>query len=88
MPKNAASARHLVRSALDGVAPDLAATPELLTGEPAGELPRAGRARRAGAATAQASLDVFCDELAIKFGADAADDIALPALRPRSGPHP
>ncbi|WP_317443309.1 ATP-binding protein [Streptomyces collinus] len=33
VPENAASARHFVRSALDGVAPDLAATAELLTGE-------------------------------------------------------
>ncbi|MFC9277789.1 SpoIIE family protein phosphatase [Streptomyces collinus] len=45
------------------------------------------RLRRHTAATAQAPLDVFCDELTIKFGADAADDIALLALRPDSGPH-
>ncbi len=46
------------------------------------------RLRRHTAATARAPLDVFCDELTIKFGADAADDIALLALRPGPGPHP
>ncbi|MGV9276344.1 PP2C family protein-serine/threonine phosphatase [Streptomyces griseosporeus] len=40
------------------------------------------RLSRHAAAHARAPLDVFCDELIIKFGADNTDDIALLALRP------
>ncbi|MET9449131.1 SpoIIE family protein phosphatase [Streptomyces cinerochromogenes] len=40
------------------------------------------RLRRYTAAHAHVPLDVFCDDLIITFGADAADDIALLALRP------
>ncbi|WP_318201919.1 SpoIIE family protein phosphatase [Streptomyces sp. SCL15-4] len=40
------------------------------------------RLRHYTAAQARAPLDVFCDELIIKFGADTTDDIALIALRP------
>ncbi|MEU3525530.1 SpoIIE family protein phosphatase [Streptomyces sp. NPDC038707] len=40
------------------------------------------RLRRAAAAQARAPLDVFCDELILKFGRDTTDDIALLALRP------
>lgn len=40
------------------------------------------RLRRHTADQARAPLDVFCDELIIKFGADTTDDIALLALRP------
>ncbi|MFF9283587.1 SpoIIE family protein phosphatase [Streptomyces griseosporeus] len=40
------------------------------------------RLSRHVAAHARAPLDVFCDELIIKFGADNTDDIALLALRP------
>jgi serine phosphatase RsbU (regulator of sigma subunit) len=40
------------------------------------------RLRRYTAALAGAPLDVFCDELILKFGADSTDDIALLAVRP------
>ncbi|MEU6671716.1 SpoIIE family protein phosphatase [Streptomyces sp. NPDC046727] len=40
------------------------------------------RLRGYTAAQARVPLDVFCDELIIKFGSDADDDIALLALRP------
>jgi serine phosphatase RsbU (regulator of sigma subunit) len=40
------------------------------------------RLRRVTAAQARAPLDVFCDELILKFGRDTTDDIALLALRP------
>ncbi|MEU9476528.1 SpoIIE family protein phosphatase [Streptomyces sp. NPDC048191] len=40
------------------------------------------RLRRHTPGQAQDPLDVFCDELIIKFGADSTDDIALLALRP------
>ncbi|MEV6803713.1 SpoIIE family protein phosphatase [Streptomyces sp. NPDC051132] len=40
------------------------------------------RLRRHTAAQARAPLDVFCDEMIIKFGRDTTDDIALLALRP------
>ncbi|WP_030601388.1 SpoIIE family protein phosphatase [Streptomyces achromogenes] len=41
-----------------------------------------GRLRRSTAAQARAPLDVFCDELVLRFGRDTTDDIALLALRP------
>ncbi|MEV5548772.1 SpoIIE family protein phosphatase [Streptomyces sp. NPDC052309] len=44
------------------------------------------RLRRHTADHARDPLDVFCDELIIKFGADASDDIALLALRPTLPP--
>jgi serine phosphatase RsbU (regulator of sigma subunit) len=40
------------------------------------------RLRRHTAALAQATLDVFCDELILSLGAGGTDDIALLALRP------
>ncbi|POX46845.1 PAS domain S-box protein [Streptomyces sp. Ru71] len=40
------------------------------------------RLRRHTAAHARTPIDVFCDELVLKFGADTTDDIALLALRP------
>ncbi|MFF5855915.1 SpoIIE family protein phosphatase [Streptomyces sp. NPDC012751] len=40
------------------------------------------RLRRHTADQARAPLEVFCDELILKFGAEATDDIALLALRP------
>ncbi|GAA2909374.1 hypothetical protein GCM10010524_46120 [Streptomyces mexicanus] len=40
------------------------------------------RLRRHAARQARTPLDVFCDELIIKFGADTTDDIALLTLRP------
>ncbi|MFJ9925688.1 SpoIIE family protein phosphatase [Streptomyces misionensis] len=42
--------------------------------------------REYAATLARDSLDVFCDELIIKFGGDATDDIALLALRPSGRP--
>jgi hypothetical protein len=33
-----------------------------------------------------APLDVFCDELILRFGADSTDDIAVLAVRPHAGP--
>ncbi|TWV57068.1 SpoIIE family protein phosphatase [Streptomyces misionensis] len=42
--------------------------------------------REYAATLARDSLDVFCDELIIKFGGDATDDIALLALRPTGLP--
>ncbi|GAA2459966.1 SpoIIE family protein phosphatase [Streptomyces macrosporus] len=40
------------------------------------------RLRRHTAALAREPLDVFCDELLIRLGADSADDIAVLAFRP------
>ncbi|WP_236052913.1 MULTISPECIES: PP2C family protein-serine/threonine phosphatase [Streptomyces] len=40
------------------------------------------RLRRHTAGHSRTPLDVFCDELIIKFGADTTDDVALLALRP------
>ncbi|GAA2733637.1 SpoIIE family protein phosphatase [Streptomyces nogalater] len=40
------------------------------------------RLRRSTAAQARTPLDVFCDELILRFGRDTTDDIALLALRP------
>ncbi|RKN40366.1 SpoIIE family protein phosphatase [Streptomyces hoynatensis] len=40
------------------------------------------RLRRHTAAMAREPLDVFCDELLIRLGADSVDDIAVLALRP------
>ncbi|MFF0464993.1 SpoIIE family protein phosphatase [Streptomyces mexicanus] len=40
------------------------------------------RLRRHAVRQARTPLDVFCDELIIKFGADTTDDIALLTLRP------
>ncbi|MFJ9730333.1 hypothetical protein ACIRUL_03105 [Streptomyces sp. NPDC101171] len=41
------------------------------------------RLSRLTATYARDPLDVFCDELIIKLGADTSDDIALLALRPK-----
>lgn len=46
------------------------------------------RLRRHTADLAREPLDVFCDELLIRLGADGADDIALLALRPVPPPPP
>lgn len=108
-PEKVTLARRFGRSVLDGVAPDVVHTAELLVGELVtnvviharteaevqawitdGLIERRGeslddamtRLRRHTTTQAQAPLDVFCDELMLKFGADTTDDTAPLALRP------